>query len=483
MSVVAPWDRRSSSEHARLQRLLLQQWIVTAADYSPYWNDRFDAAPVAASKVESPEDLLRLSPIREADVAFAGGPGGPALLMRPTEAQVKATADSSTLMEIARRIRRDGAGGKRLVLLQEFKPIHVHAAGRDGALNVAYSRTDLDRLHRAGKRAASVMGLSDHDYLVSAVTPRPELAFWGLHHLALGSSMLALHPRGAAGELSQVAAAFDLVPATAIAVETGQAVALAASLVEAGAILDRVRTIIVVGPPPDGVERARIAEAFRAAGGSPNLKVIALWAPSEVRAPWAECVEGVSDDGSTGLHTYPDLELLELVNPVTGRATDASSGVALERDGDLTYTSAGWNGTALIRYQTGDYVEQLTSETCPACGRSVPRVVGEVVPGAWQPLLQTPDGEARVDLRGAAAVLGSTSGVGAWRLELRGPTQRIKHDRVLVEVAADEHDTPGLDERLRAALGVEPTKVKYVADPSTVEAKVTEVGGLFADLR
>ena len=453
--------------------------MVAAAGYSPFWAERFRVAGVDPANVGSEDDLRRVPPVREADIVAAGGRGAPALLMRPTESQVKATASGSTVLAIARRIRSDGISGKRLALLQEFKPIHVHHAGRDGELVVAYSRSDLDRLHRTGKRAASVIGLDEGDYLVSVVSPRSELAYWGVYHLALGSSILALH---AGGGVEDVVRSFGLVPATAVAVETAEAVELAAMLLESDVDLDRVRRIVLVGPPPSSEERTRITQAFRAAGAHADVKAMALWAPSEARALWAECGEGVTDGASTGLHTYPDLELLELVNPVTGRATEPG-GQPLDRDGDLTYTSVGWHGTALVRYQTGDYVERLTTEPCDACGRTVARIEGELVPGAWQPALKVAGGLARADLRGAAVVLGNAQGVAAWRLELRKPTTRVKHDRVIIEVVADPDRTPGLEARLTSALGVEPTSVTYVDDRDALQAKVEDVGGIFADLR
>ena len=89
----------------------------------------------------------------------------------------------------------------------------------------------------------------------------------------------------------------------------------------------------------------------------------------------------------------------------------------------------------------------------------------------------------RADLRGAAAVLETTTPVAAWRLELRGPTKRVEHDRVLIEVAADPDRTPGIEEQLAAALGVAPTSVKHVDSREDVQAGIERVGGIFADLR
>ncbi|MBW3658136.1 MAG: hypothetical protein KY457_05825, partial [Actinobacteria bacterium] len=350
--MTAPWDRRRPAEQARVEELVLGPWLPAAVAFSSTWSRRAGELGVAAASLGSRQDLMTLPPSREIDLLRDSGVGAPGLLMRPTEDQVKAHASRSTLLDIARSIRREGRSGERRAILTEYKPIHVHRGGADADLAVAYSRRDLDRLHRAGARAASVLGLNDTDYLVSAVPAGPTLDWWAVYHLALGSSMLALHPRGAGDDLSRSLASFALLPVTAVAVPVGEAVELAAVITESADVsCDRVDTVIVVGPPPDEETRASIRDAWHAAGAGQDLRVRALWAPAEARAMWAECAEGV-----TGLHTYPDMELLEVVDPQTGDGSPS--------DGDLTYTSAGWHGSAFLRYQTGAYVEGLSTDAC-----------------------------------------------------------------------------------------------------------------------
>ncbi len=475
--MVATWDQRTQAEHDRLRSALLQRWLPAVASYSPYWGERFGRASLDPAAVSSLAELRKLPPIREADIAGAGGVGSPALLMRPKEDEVKAMAAGNVILEIARGIRRAGMEGKRLTLLQEYKPIHLHRGGRDDELAIGYSRSDLDRLHRAGARSASVLGLGDTDYMISAVPASAALDYWGIYHLALGSSMLALHPRSVGEHVDRVVEAFALVPTTVVAVPVDEAVELAAVLVESGAQLARVRTVLTVGTPPTSDERIRIRDAWRAAGASEAVRVLAAWAPPEARALWAECPAGVADDGSsTGLHLFPDLQVVELLDPTTGRSVEA--------DGDLTYTSAGWHGTALVRYQTGDYVERLTTQPCPGCQRTVPRLVGEVVPAAWQPAVLS-DGEYyRADLRGGAIVLQSTPGVDLWRIEVAAPPARKKTERVIVQVAGALGDDARqeLASSLEIGLGVAPTSVDVVAHEA-LEMTIDEVGGVFADTR
>ena len=441
---MASWDRRNASEERRIQGRLLERWLAAVSASAPYWQRHLEAAGIKPAKVDRVERLRAIPPVREVDVLGAGGSGAPALVLRPTEADVKARGSAATLLRVASDIRASGAAGKRQALLEEFKPIHLHEAGRDGDLAIAYSRSDLDRLHRTGARAAAVLGLTSDDYLVSAVPSSPTLQFWGLYHLALGASVLAVHARGHRDDLRAVARAWPLVPATAVAVRTGEAADLAHTLRGAGIGAGRVRTVVLAGPPPSPEDRAAIADAWQQAGARPDVRVLAVWAPTSNRAVWAEC----SPD--SGLHVYPDLEVVEVLDPTTGAPTDGR--------GDLTVTSVGWHGTVLVRYQTGDEVEGLATGACRNCGHTVPRVNAPVTQGAWEPVADTGGAQVRLDLRGATAVLEPAPDVSAWRVELR---RTRSGDGYVVELAG-ELDGPRLveiDRTVALAVGLEPAQL------------------------
>ncbi|MDX1657707.1 MAG: hypothetical protein R3343_02700 [Nitriliruptorales bacterium] len=462
--MVASWDRRSEREQRRVRDLTLSTWLPEVATASTYWRDRTEQLGLEPGDLSDSEDLGRFAPIRELDVLGAG-PGGAGLVVRPTEDEVKALAPGSFLRRVARAIRRGGAEARRLAILEEYKPIHLHDAGSAGGLVVAYSRSDLDRLHRAGARAAAVLGLDDADYLVSLIPPGALIEWWGIYHLALGTSMLAVHPRY---EWAQTGPqeALRRVPATVVAVTAHEAVSMAATLVEGGADLARVHTVVVVGPPPPAAERRRIADAWQAAGALTDVRVRAAWAPAEGRALWVECAAG-----GEGLHTYGDLDHVELVDAVTGEPTEA--------DGDLTYTSLGWRGTALLRYQTGAYVESIDTSPCPSCERTVPRLVGEVAPAAWHVEATTLDVPWFIDLRGAGAVLNRQPGIDTWRVEVR------PEDVMAAEVSGSlsDSDRQRTEDRLAAATGAQSAVIEVVEDPVLVERHAEELGSVFADVR
>ncbi len=470
--MAAPWDRRSLAEQQRVQGLALQTWLPSAVDFTSHWSQVAHALGVESDQLTGLDDLKRFPTSRERELVAAAGPGAAGIVMRPTEDQVKAVASTGTLFDIAGAIRGGGRAALRRKVLEEYKPVHVHQRDVD-AIAVAYSRRDLDRLHLAGQRAATVLGLDEDDYLVSAVPAGPQLDFWGTYHLGLGSSMLTLHPRGAADGLEAVVAAFALAPTTAVAVRAWEAVELAELLAdEEDAVCARVRTVVLVGGVPDDEEREVVAEAWRAAGAHRDVAVLGLWAPSSARALWAEQRE---NPGS--LVTYPDLELVEVVDPLTGLAIDGP--------GDLVVSSIGWTGSALVRYQTGVWVEGIDHTPDPVTGRTAPRIVGVPWVDTWQPTIATEEGGLRrIDLRAVAATVAGLSTVANWIVELRPPTTRIKHDRVVLEVGGDvsEDDLQALADRLPDAMGAEPTTIK-VASSSHVAARVGEAGSVFVDLR
>lgn len=453
---------------------MLGDWVEEVATTSAFWARRFSDAGVAPDAVGDLSDLRALPPVREIDLRDAGGPGGPDLVLRPTPRQAAGRSGLSDLGGISRAIRSPGTDGRHRTVLVDYKPVQLLSSGRDGRLVLAYSRSDLDRLHRAGARAAAVLGLDSDDYLASAVPADGTLRFWSLYHLALGSSILAVHPRGTGDELGVLAAVFDWIPVTAVAVPLAEAEKLAARLAQAGRDLSGVATVITVGPPPAPDRRAAIAAAWQDAG-VPQPRVLALWAPPGVRAPWAECAPSARrPDQPVGLHTYPDMDVLEVVSP---------AGEVVEGAGDLTYTSVGWHGTGLVRYQTGDYVSGIDTGRCPACGRLVPRVLPPVVPAAWEPQIATSSGRVRLDLRGAARVLTGAADVALWRVEVRPRGNHADQGFVTwVALTSGRYRQKELAQQLTAAVGHPPREVA-LADTRTITAGIQAVGGLFEDSR
>lgn len=417
------WDRRDAASWAGEQDRLLVEWLETEVrPYSAWWRER-----LADVEISGTADLRKVDARDAATLGAAGGPGNPALLLAPSEDDVKRHATRAQLAGIVREVRGGAAEERRIALYRRYKPVHVHRAGVDGALTIAYTRTDLDRLHLAGARLAEVLGLRAEDRLVSAVPPGPTLPFWGLYHAALGARMTALHPRTEGGDLVRdVVEACRVLPPTVLAAPTAELRSLLLALGRAGARLPQLRTMLAVGRPPSPRRRALLADLVEEVGADPSaVRVQAVWAPSAARTLWGECRPPLADpaEAGYGLHVSPDLEHLGVRDPVTGEDVDEDA------PGELVLTSIGWHGTALVRHATGDWTAGVVTETvCPSCGRSLPRVSPRVLPAAYQPVVRDRNEVVRpVDLRPGAAVLREASlaqaGVLDW--SLRGEDGQI----------------------------------------------------------
>ena len=396
-----PWSHRPVAELRRESNRLLAEWIAREVrPHSAFWRDRLPAGRIADRAA-----LRELPVVEEAQVAGAGGPGNPALLLNPTEAQFKRHARFGELLRAAREAG-GGPAARRAALWRRYKPVHVHEAGADRLVAIAYTRSDLDRLHLAGARLAEVLGLGADDALVNLVPAGPSIRFWGLYHMALAARMTALHPRGAGQTVQSPAArALRLLPATVIAVPVDDVAALVERLVPGGGAggpqpvpLPNLRTLLLVGPPPSPADRVAIAERVSRAAGR-TVRVRAVWAPEASRVLYGEAPTAPGDppEATYGLLTYPDLELLEVRDPATGEV------VGPEEEGELVVTSLGWRGTALVRYATGAWVGGiLDGRVHPVTGATVPRLAPAAVDGAWQPLVEDgAGGRRRVDLRRA----------------------------------------------------------------------------------
>ena len=310
-----PWFRMRPKAIQRVQTAILNQWINREVrPFNPFWADRL--AGVGA-KLTSPDQLNVMMIATESTLAGAGGPGNPALLLSPTEDEFKKHASRSELVAAAKEAAGGGRDGRRTAIWHRYKPVHIHEAGIDRLIAIAYTRADLDRLHLAGARLAEVMGWGADDALLNLVPAGPSIRYWGLYHAALSTRMSALHPRvGQEPVDAAVQRGMALLPASILAVPTTEAEEAMTVLAGSGGRFPNLRLVVPVGPPPGADLRNRLAAlGERAAGG--RVRVQAAWAPESSRVLYGESPVATTDppDTTHGFVTYPDLELLSVRDP------------------------------------------------------------------------------------------------------------------------------------------------------------------------
>ena len=106
--------------------------------------------------------------------------------------------------------------------------------------------------------------------------------------------------------------------------------------------------------------------------GSAGVSVLSTYAFTEAKMAWTECRVG-HDKSPTGFHLYPDLGIIEIVDPKTGKRVPDGM------PGEIVFTPLDSRGTVVLRYRTGDVTDGgIVHERCPACGRTCPRITGNV---------------------------------------------------------------------------------------------------------
>ena len=447
---MASWDRRTPAQLTSQRETAVRTQVVDAvAPFSPFWRDRLTALGRTVASVATPAGLASLPAAGERDVCPDGDPAGAAgLVLQAGESGYALHADGPSLRRALTR-RLAAPGSYRAVVEADTRPTSYVFAGRAVRFPVASTRSDLDLVTRAGARLWQVLGLSRADVVVSTLPSEPTALGQALTLAALGSGSPLLAPGrdGAAAALRLVAATVLVVPADAAA-HTVQ------DLDELGAPLGAVRTVLVAGAPYDD-ERAALVEALGAMGVTAT--VLAVHVPDGHRLLWGECRPS---GGASGLHTYPDLEVVDVVDPETGE--QGGTGAR-----EVVVTQLGMFGTALLRWRTGDVAEAVTDGACPSCSRTVPRVVG-LRRGALVPELALRSGTRPVDLRAVASALSGRPDVADWRVVL-GRSARDGADELLVHLsppagtdAAEVAVAVARDVRLAA--GLLPTQVVVAED-------------------
>ena len=371
------WDKRKPSWIRGAQDRALRHYLAQDVyPYSPYYQVRFDEAGVGQRGIKSRDDLDKLPLTVFDDIVNPAS-----VVLRPDEQSIQQFARIGLVARVfwAKLWRREWVVNQRLID-PVYKPLHWHV---DEGFPIGSSAEDVDRLAEIGRRWLELAGVARYDVLVSVLPPGPNLPYW---ELVLGSrqagvSALHLNP---STTVQQLAAARPNVLA-------GRPVDLLRLLEAARPIstnLDGLRTVLAVGARLDDGTRRQLANLVEG-----RAAIVAAWAPPGVRSLWCQCREG------EGLHTSPDVEIIEVVDPLTG-APLASGG-----EGEIVWTSLDWKGTVFLRLRTGVY-GALDESPCPACERSTPRLV-PITTGeppfarvldthpavqAWQAELRTVDG-------------------------------------------------------------------------------------------
>jgi phenylacetate-coenzyme A ligase PaaK-like adenylate-forming protein len=198
---------------------------------------------------------------------------------------------------------------------------------------------------------------------------------------------------------------------------------------EQGKKFGHVRKIILGGEKtPEGMRQKMLS--ILGEMGAADVTIHGTYGFTESKMAWGECP--VAFPNSSGYHLYPDLGVIEVVDPDTGSVKGEGEA------GELVWTPIDARGTVVLRYRTGDIVDGgVVWEPCPYCKRTLPRIVGKISRRSnMQDLKLDKIKGTLVDFNSLQHLLDGCTDIEEWQVELRkAPDDPLDLDELILHVA------------------------------------------------
>ena len=177
-----------------------------------------------------------------------------------------------------------------------------------------------------------------------------------------------------------------------------------------GADFSSVKLVLVgaeKSPPGMRKKMIRMLEEL----GASDVEVKGLYGFTEGRLIWGEC----STFGNEGYHLYPDMAVMEIVDPKTGER------VGDGEEGEIVFTPLDGRGSIVLRYGTGDIAKDgIVWDKCPHCGMAVPRLSSDIRRMSQIGEFQlTKIKGTLIDMNQLQHIINDMEDVEEWQLEIR----------------------------------------------------------------
>lgn len=476
------WDRMTLKEQKEYRDSKLSYFIRTQLyPYSPFYREMFDENKVKPEDIRRVEDLRRIPFTYMADIAPSAEE--PSRFQRfVLQPEDKMMQEYMPRLQFARMRVDKCLKGEEYVkrsLWRKYGPVHIQfTTGHTGQPTpVLYAADDVERMAEAGRRILELAGFGkglryDDAVLINAMPFAPHLAFWMVAKGLDKAGVLALHSGG--GRVigtERIVSAVESMNATGIVGMPGYVYHVLRTAAEQGRDFSSVRLVLVSGERVTKGMKEKMGK-FLGTMGAKSFFVLGALGFTEARKSYSECVP----DGDTGYHLYPDMDYIELVDPESGEP------VGEGEDGELVYTCLEGQGTAVIRFRTGDFVKGgIVYEPCPSCGRTVPRLASDIS-RSW-----TVKGFSLTKIKGALvdqcayfSVLTDHPDVEEWQVEIsKAGDDPYEVDVVDVYVAPEkgadlESLRSHLEQELQTATEVKPNMIEFLPMDKLVKRLRTE---------
>ncbi len=440
------WGKQSTEEIRSMQdqklRTFLTQYVYP---FSPHYKKLFDDNKIDPKKIRSVKDLTHipftsktdLTPTNDQPAKFRD------FILQPDEHKIKHAWPLTKLLPLVFKKMTKGAAQVKKDLAAEFRPNFMTATtGRTAApISFLYSPYDMERLKEAGKRLAEVFAPEPEDKIANLFPYAPHLAFWQVAIASFSTGLFILSTGGGKvlGTERNLIVIDKIQPQVIIGVP-GYIYHLMRTAKERGSNWSFVNKI-VLGAEKVTIElKEKMLEHLRGLGAKdPNI--FGTYGFTEAKMAWGECPTRLPI--ASGYHTYPDMEIFEIVNPKTGEP------VGEGEDGEIVYSSLDARGSVVLRFRTGDLAQGgMVWGACPYCGRSTPRISSKITRVSnIKDLSLTKVKGTLVNLNTFADILSSAKEIDEWQVEIS------KRDN-------DPHGLDVLDIWIAVKAGVNPDTLK-----------------------
>lgn len=276
-----------------------------------------------------------------------------------------------------------------------------------------YSNYDIENLRISGYRMLEVFGAKAGIRGVNLFPYAPHLAFWqtvfaGIEH---NDFLLSTGGGKVMGTQGNIEAILKIKP-TVLVGEPNFLYHLARTAKEQHRDFSFVEKIALgASRVPLGFKR-KLSMLLKSMGAR-HMRIMGTYGFTEAKCAWGECPTPIQL--SSGYHTYPDKEIFEVIDPVTGEVKKEGE------DGELVYTSIDARGSCVIRYRTGDLVKGgITYKRCPYCKRTVPRISSDISRASnIKDLMLSKVKGTLVNLNDLNSMLESEKAIDEWQIEIQ----------------------------------------------------------------
>jgi len=354
-----PYKEIREMQDRKLRAFICNQVSI----YSPYYSNIMKKQDIDPYKIKGIDDLKYLPFTYKWDIApNAENPQRHKdFVIRP---------DEEVSEKYGHYAKMSMSTGKELIeqKIYDYKPVHIHFTTGRTALPTpfVYTKRDVENLRESSCRLLDVFEVCGDDVTVNCFPFAPHLAFWTVYFAADTLNSPVFHSGG--GKIvgtSKLMDAFEFLHPSVAVFIPGYCYYFLREAVKQKRDFSSIKKIFFGGERvPPGLKE-KIKELLKQLGAE-DVMVLAVYGLTESKVGWGECP---SHEKYHGYHLYPDLEVIEIVDPESGEPLGEGE------DGEIVYTSLDWRGTCVVRYRTGDIARGgISYEPCPNCGRTVPRI-------------------------------------------------------------------------------------------------------------